>query len=151
MTSCCYSLWLSSARAVAISVNPEWRLFIIIHDYRLFVMLLLPVMVCKERMLLMVVSIWIIKHSLLPVLCYLIHLSLSAFTSLLSRKECFDCPFNISSTNWTFRMAGAQSVQHTIWPHGRNATVAFNSKHTLQSIWYLSCWFSSSKDSVSER
>jgi len=59
LTSFSYSLWLSSALVVIILVNPERRLFIIFFDYRLFVMLPLPVMaVGKEWMLLLVVLIY---------------------------------------------------------------------------------------------
>jgi len=48
-----------------------------------------------------------------------------------------------------FRMAGAQSLQHTIWPHGRNAMDASKSRQTLQRRWSLNCLFSSRRDSVS--
>ena len=49
-----------------------------------------------------------------------------------------------------FRMAGAQSLQHTIWPHGRNAMDASKSRQTLQRRWSFNCLFSSRRDSVSE-
>ena len=49
-----------------------------------------------------------------------------------------------------FRMAGAQSLQHTIWPHGRNAMDASKSRQTLQRRWSFNCLFSPRRDSVSE-
>jgi hypothetical protein len=50
----------------------------------------------------------------------------------------------------SIRMAGAQSLQHTIWPHGRNAMDASKSRQTLQRRWSFNCLFSSRRDSVSE-
>lgn len=50
-----------------------------------------------------------------------------------------------------FLIAGAQSLQHTICPHGRKAIETSKSRHTLHNLCSFNCWFSSNIFSASEK